>query len=108
MNPSIFWNDLVNETMVRSKVPHAEACRLAQQRHCEVAVLARAYGKTRQSVAFFNARPGAEETTASRGTFQGKVQARMQEVKCDYTSAFNYVQTRHPELLVNKDVARAF
>lgn len=62
MNPSEHWTQLVNKIMAQTRCGHSEAWRITASAHPDAATLMSAYGRSRNTVQFFNSREAGKST----------------------------------------------
>jgi hypothetical protein len=101
MNPSEHWTQLVNQTLLHRRCGLAEAWRLTAAVHPEAATLMSAFGRTRQSVQFFNSRIANEITPDKKqaGSQLAKfANEKMKSSGLPYGQAWNKACAEHPEL----------
>lgn len=101
MTPSAYWVSVVKEIEAKNRIPYVDAWQLASRTHPEASILMQAYGATKARVQFYNSKLAASEAPAkseAKREFQEAVQTRMKTFGCSYDSAFNFVQSRRPDL----------
>lgn len=100
MTPSQHWTQLVSKTMSQRTCGHSEAWRITADAHPDTAILMSAFGRTRQTVQFFNsrqARKGTPEKVLARKQFMEFVNEK-QNKGLDYGTAYNAAARAHPDV----------
>lgn len=100
MNPSQHWIQLVNQTMSQRPCSHSQAWLITGRAHPDAAALMSAFGRSRQTVSFFNSRRARQvtpEKQEAEKSFSKFVNERMRN-GLSYGQAYNAVFRDHPDL----------
>ena len=99
--PSQHWVSLVNQTMSRQRCSYVQAWRSAAEAHPAAAALMSAFGRTRQSVQFFNSRVVEKNTPEKQPAGKQLAQFVNEKTKSGmpYGRAWNKACAEHPELV---------
>jgi hypothetical protein len=100
MNPSQYWTQLVNKIMSQRNCGHSEAWRIAAGANPDAATLMSAFGRSRNTVQFFNSRQAAESTPGkdqSQRQFARFVNEK-QKNGLNYGAAYNAAAREHPDV----------
>jgi hypothetical protein len=99
MNPSKRWVTLVNRTLSQRNCTYSEAWRITAGAHPDDALLMSAYGRSRQTVQFFNSREAQKmtpERTRARKQFGEFVNEKV-AAGLNCSQAYNAAAREHPD-----------
>ncbi|MGD0206392.1 MAG: hypothetical protein ABSC89_02135 [Verrucomicrobiota bacterium] len=101
MNPSQHWTQLVNQTRATRHRNYSDAWRITAGAHPDAATLMGAFGRSRQTVQFFNSRQAAKPTPE-----KGRAQKEFFQFVNEKTrsglsphAAYNAAAREHPDLI---------